>query len=314
MGNGGSSCDAAHIAVEFQHPVTAGRPALAGAEPGAGHGDDDRGRQRRRLRRGVRAPDARADAGAGDVAHRRLDQRQLGQRAARPRSARASSARTRWRWPAATAAGWRTRRCVDLCLTVASDSIHRVQETPCGDLPRAVGPGAQPAGRRPRPTRQRMKYVDEFRDPLAARALVREIGELPPNAWARPKPAPLQIMEVCGGHTHSIFRYALEGPDAAGASSSCTARAARSACCRWARVDDCIAIARAARTSSSPPSATRCACRARKGSLLQARADGADVRMVYSPLDALALAAGAPAARGSSSSRSASRPRCRRPR
>jgi len=29
MGNGGSSCDAAHIAVEFCHPVTAGRPALA---------------------------------------------------------------------------------------------------------------------------------------------------------------------------------------------------------------------------------------------------------------------------------------------
>ncbi len=29
MGNGGSSCDAAHIAVEFMHPVTAGRPALA---------------------------------------------------------------------------------------------------------------------------------------------------------------------------------------------------------------------------------------------------------------------------------------------
>jgi D-sedoheptulose 7-phosphate isomerase len=29
MGNGGSSCDAAHIAVEFSHPVTAGRPALA---------------------------------------------------------------------------------------------------------------------------------------------------------------------------------------------------------------------------------------------------------------------------------------------
>jgi D-sedoheptulose 7-phosphate isomerase len=29
MGNGGSSCDAAHFAVEFLHPVTAGRPALA---------------------------------------------------------------------------------------------------------------------------------------------------------------------------------------------------------------------------------------------------------------------------------------------
>ena len=29
MGNGGSSCDAAHVAVEFLHPVTTGRPALA---------------------------------------------------------------------------------------------------------------------------------------------------------------------------------------------------------------------------------------------------------------------------------------------
>lgn len=28
MGNGGSSCDSAHIAVEFQHPITTGRPAL----------------------------------------------------------------------------------------------------------------------------------------------------------------------------------------------------------------------------------------------------------------------------------------------
>jgi D-sedoheptulose 7-phosphate isomerase len=29
MGNGGSCCDAAHFAVEFSHPVTVGRPALA---------------------------------------------------------------------------------------------------------------------------------------------------------------------------------------------------------------------------------------------------------------------------------------------
>jgi D-sedoheptulose 7-phosphate isomerase len=32
MGNGGSSCDASHIAVEFLHPVTAGRPALAATD------------------------------------------------------------------------------------------------------------------------------------------------------------------------------------------------------------------------------------------------------------------------------------------
>lgn len=29
MGNGGSSCDASHITVEFSHPITVGRPALA---------------------------------------------------------------------------------------------------------------------------------------------------------------------------------------------------------------------------------------------------------------------------------------------
>lgn len=35
MGNGGSSCDAAHIAVEFSHPITAGRPALPAVNLGA---------------------------------------------------------------------------------------------------------------------------------------------------------------------------------------------------------------------------------------------------------------------------------------
>lgn len=35
MGNGGSSCDAAHIAVEFLHPITAGRPALPAVNLGA---------------------------------------------------------------------------------------------------------------------------------------------------------------------------------------------------------------------------------------------------------------------------------------
>lgn len=35
MGNGGSSCDAAHVAVEFSHPVTTGRPALAAINLGA---------------------------------------------------------------------------------------------------------------------------------------------------------------------------------------------------------------------------------------------------------------------------------------
>ena len=55
-----------------------------------------------------------------------------------------------------------------------------------------------------------MKYVDEFRDPVTRRtACSREI-----EAWrlhaigARGRP--LHIMEVCGGHTHAIFRYGLD--------------------------------------------------------------------------------------------------------
>lgn len=35
LGNGGSACDAAHLAVEFSHPVTAGRPALPAVNLGA---------------------------------------------------------------------------------------------------------------------------------------------------------------------------------------------------------------------------------------------------------------------------------------
>ena len=54
-----------------------------------------------------------------------------------------------------------------------------------------------------------MKYVDEFRDPVKARTLVREIEGLLRKIERMPHrdhSRPLQIMEVCGGHTHSIFR------------------------------------------------------------------------------------------------------------
>ncbi|MCB2000761.1 MAG: hydrogenase formation protein HypD, partial [Rhodoferax sp.] len=53
-----------------------------------------------------------------------------------------------------------------------------------------------------------MKYVDEFRDPVKARALVRDITQRLDGIAGRLQ-RPLQIMEVCGGHTHSIFRYGI---------------------------------------------------------------------------------------------------------
>ena len=48
-----------------------------------------------------------------------------------------------------------------------------------------------------------MKYVDEFRDPAAARALVKSITQLATGDEYK-------FMEVCGGHTHTIYRHGIE--------------------------------------------------------------------------------------------------------
>jgi len=132
-----------------------------------------------------------------------------------------------------------------------------------------------------------MKFVDEFRDPAAAKSLLREIGACLERIGATER-SPVQVMEVCGGHTHSIFRYALK--DLVPPSLEFVHGPGCPVCVLpMGRVDDCIAIARrpevifttfgdAMRVPGS------------EMSLLQARAAGADVRMVYSPLDALALA------------------------
>ena len=49
-----------------------------------------------------------------------------------------------------------------------------------------------------------MKFVDEYRDPELARHLARRIAE-------RVEPGrPYKLMEVCGGHTHAIYRYGVQ--------------------------------------------------------------------------------------------------------
>ncbi len=132
-----------------------------------------------------------------------------------------------------------------------------------------------------------MKYVDEFRDPERAKHLLGAIERIIPRIDVCRR-RPLQIMEVCGGHTHSIFRYGIENmlPDAIELvhGPGCPV-----CVLPMGRVDDCLALAEhpqvifttfgdAMRVPGS------------KKSLLQAKAEGADVRMVYSPLDALAIA------------------------
>lgn len=132
-----------------------------------------------------------------------------------------------------------------------------------------------------------MKYVDEFRDPQKAEALIREIQKLGKEI-GRSKEAPIKIMEICGGHTHSIFKYGIEEilPDnielihGPGCPVCVMPRG---------RLDDAIALSQnpnvifatfgdAMRVPGS------------KYSLLQAKAQGADIRMVYSPLDCLKIA------------------------
>jgi hydrogenase expression/formation protein HypD len=132
-----------------------------------------------------------------------------------------------------------------------------------------------------------MKYVDEFRDRGKAEALIAEVQRLLARSdIARQRP--LHIMEVCGGHTHSIFRYGIEGmlPEAIELvhGPGCPV-----CVLPMGRVDDCVAIAeRPEVIFTTFGDAMRVP--GSKKSLLQAKAEGADVRMVYSPLDALALA------------------------
>jgi len=132
-----------------------------------------------------------------------------------------------------------------------------------------------------------VKYVDEFRDPEKAKMLLKEINELVEQIDIC-KTRPLAIMEVCGGHTHSIFRYGLEGmlPKQIELihGPGCPV-----CVLPMGRVDDCIALAEMPDTIFTTfGDAMRVP--GSKKSLLQAKADGADVRMVYSPLDALDLA------------------------
>ena len=134
-----------------------------------------------------------------------------------------------------------------------------------------------------------MKFVDEYRDPAAARVAVRRITEL---ADGGRDGSPYAFMEVCGGHTHTIYRHGIEQllPE--------TVELVHGPGCPvcvipMGRVDDAISLAHRPGVIFTSfgdmlrvPGST--------SSLLEAKARGADVRMVYSPLDALKIAVGNP--------------------
>ncbi|MGA2230400.1 MAG: hydrogenase formation protein HypD [Tepidisphaeraceae bacterium] len=129
-----------------------------------------------------------------------------------------------------------------------------------------------------------MKYLDEFRDADTARGLALAIAKATTRPWT--------IMEVCGGQTHTIVKYGIDeilpkgielvhGP---GCPVCVTA---------LEMIDKAHSIA-------SRPDVMFCSfgdmlrVPGSKGDLLQLKSHGADVRIVYSPLDAVNLAAANP--------------------
>src|SRR5689334_23807622 len=126
-----------------------------------------------------------------------------------------------------------------------------------------------------------MKFLDEYRNPALAQKIVDEIRRLVTRPWV--------IMEVCGGQTHSIVKHGIDrllppevelvhGPGCPVCVTSLE------------MIDRAHAIA-------SRPGVIFCSfgdmlrVPGSHADLLQLKSQGGDVRAVYSPLDAVNLAA-----------------------
>ncbi|MPZ79051.1 MAG: hydrogenase formation protein HypD [Actinophytocola sp.] len=125
-----------------------------------------------------------------------------------------------------------------------------------------------------------MKYLDEYRDPVLARSLLAELTATATKPWA--------IMEVCGGQTHTLVRQGIDELLPAGV------RMIHGPGCPvcvtpLAMVDKAVAIASRPEVIFTSygdmlrvPGTT--------GDLLGVKARGGDVRVVYTPLDAVRIA------------------------
>ncbi len=125
-----------------------------------------------------------------------------------------------------------------------------------------------------------MKHLDEYRDEKLARTLVERLRRTATKPWV--------LMEVCGGQTHTLVRYGIDGLLPAGMEMihgpGCPVCVTP-----LETIDKAIELAQTTGVILAsygdmlrvPGSTT---------DLLRVKAKGGDVRMVYSPLDALRLA------------------------
>jgi hydrogenase expression/formation protein HypD len=145
-----------------------------------------------------------------------------------------------------------------------------------------------------------MKYLDEYRDGASAEQLVAAIARRVTRPWT--------LMEVCGGQTHTIVKYGIDKllppltlPSPPGAGGEGRVRGVElvhgpgcPVCVTSLEMID------RAHAIASRPGVTFCSfgdmvrVPGSRGDLLQVKSQGGDVRVVYSPLDAVNLAAAHP--------------------
>jgi hydrogenase expression/formation protein HypD len=127
-----------------------------------------------------------------------------------------------------------------------------------------------------------MRFVDEYRDAEKARALAASIAALcePGRQY--------KFMEVCGGHTHTIYKHGLE--DYLPENVTLVHGPGCPVCViPMGRVDDTIHIAEQPNVIMTS-FGDMMRVPGGRGSFFDSKAAGADIRMVYSPLDALKVA------------------------
>lgn len=132
-----------------------------------------------------------------------------------------------------------------------------------------------------------MKFLEEYRDPEAARRMVQAIRRATTRPWT--------IMEVCGGQTHNLIRFGIDEllPEAI----TLVHGPGCPVCVTPVEIiDEALEIA----SGKDGRPVVFCSfgdmlrVPGSRKDLLAVRAEGADVRVVYSPLDALRLAVEAP--------------------
>jgi hydrogenase expression/formation protein HypD len=128
-----------------------------------------------------------------------------------------------------------------------------------------------------------MKYIDEFRDGKLARKLAARVAEEADTGRE------YRFMEFCGGHTHAISRYGIE--DLLPGNVRMIHGPGCPVCVLpIGRIDMAIALAQRPEVILCTYGDTMRVPASNRNSLLKAKAAGADIRMVYSTLDALQIA------------------------